>query len=487
MSNRGNRRLGVGAVLAILGISVILLHTAVTGAVFSISASRSAARWESRLGEVIRESLVQELRRLAAIREGLTADGARDILSRRMESSRFAVVFDTEGRLLYWYVAGESWVDRGIPVGPASYDAARRRLAQLLAEHPLDGRSVSVSATEEFEADLIAGPMALPVENYRGELYGTLVAGAVDLGGESSAGALFASALTSLIAAVLTAAGVGLAVVLYLAAAAERATRALASSLEALAGASYNGEVPRFRILQFDRIAESASTLASALAREHELRVRWVRNIAHDLKTPVAALRAQFSGISEGVLPATPERISRLDRQLTTVEELIADFMLLTRLEAPEFSPKREKIAPRELLHAMRRRFGDLFEAQGRVFRTAATGELPNCHADRWLLERALANLIENARVHGHGEVALEASGTESTILYTVTNGGEIEASILDTITEPSVRGEPSTAGHGLGLSIAKAVATTHGGTLAIACREDRVLAELRLPCGPAA
>lgn len=168
MSNRGNRRLGVGAVLAILGISVILLHTAVTGAVFSISASRSAARWESRLGEVIRESLVQELRRLAAIREGLTADGARDILSRRMESSRFAVVFDTEGRLLYWYVAGESWVDRGIPVGPASYDAARRRLAQLLAEHPLDGRSVSVSATEEFEADLIAGPMALPVENYRG-------------------------------------------------------------------------------------------------------------------------------------------------------------------------------------------------------------------------------------------------------------------------------------------------------------------------------
>ncbi len=273
-------------------------------------------------------------------------------------------------------------------------------------------------------------------------------------------------------AAAALAAAVGFAFVFALPMASHAA--ALSRSLELIGSGRRDVVPPEGAVAELNSIARSAAELQERLGREEALRRQWAADVAHDLRTPLAALRASLEAMADGVLEATPARIEGSLRQLRTLERLTADLSLLTVLESPSFAPKREELDGAAAAESAAERFRD--RPDGRELRLELQ-EL-RLSADPALLDRALSNLLDNALRYGRPDRPVmlrtdrDGAGRPR---FSVENGGTIGEEVLPRIFDRLYRGDGGrgTPGSGLGLSIARAVAEAHGAELAASCDRE--------------
>lgn len=198
--------------------------------------------------------------------------------------------------------------------------------------------------------------------------------------------------------------------------------------------------------------------------------------IGHDLKTPLAALRVRIEGVAD-----TAQR----DKMAGTIEEItrvLDDILSLARVGRP--SDPMEKTDLATLVTSVVEEFEDMGE-------DVTLDEMPRLVLplrETWL-RRALRNLIGNAtRYGGNAHVSLGTEGRMA-LIRIEDNGPGIPAEEIDQMLEPFTRGDPSrnraTGGAGLGLTLARAIADQHGGSLHLANRpQGGLVAELRLPLG---
>lgn len=198
--------------------------------------------------------------------------------------------------------------------------------------------------------------------------------------------------------------------------------------------------------------------------------------IGHDLKTPLAALRIRIESVSDEA-----ER----QKMAATVEEItrtLDDILSLARVGRP--SDPLQKTELSALVAAVVEEYEDM----GENAVLGDTARIVLSIRETWL-RRALRNLISNAlRYGGNARVTLGREGDEAVIRIADDGPGIPEGEIAG-LFEPFARGEPSrnrmTGGAGLGLTLARAIAEQHGGSLRLANRpEGGLLAELRLPLG---
>ncbi len=184
--------------------------------------------------------------------------------------------------------------------------------------------------------------------------------------------------------------------------------------------------------------------------------------IGHDLKTPLAALRVRIESVEDD---------SERARMATTIEDItrtLDDILSLARVGRP--SDPQE---PTEL-SALVASVVEEYEDMGEPVTLADTRRVVATLRPTWV-RRALRNLIGNAlRYGGTAHVALERDALSARIRIT-DEGPGIPPDQLAAMLEPFTRGEPSrnseTGGAGLGLTLARAIAEQHGGTLALANR----------------
>ena len=100
----------------------------------------------------------------------------------------------------------------------------------------------------------------------------------------------------------------------------------VARGIRAIAEGNLEREIPEGGADEISKIAHAANNLRSQLKREQLLRVQWAQDIAHDLRTPVSALKAQFEGMSDGVLPLN---IARIEQNLTEIHRVEKLFLHL--------------------------------------------------------------------------------------------------------------------------------------------------------------
>jgi len=196
--------------------------------------------------------------------------------------------------------------------------------------------------------------------------------------------------------------------------------------------------------------------------------------IGHDLKTPLAALRVRIESV--------PDETQR-KRMAQSIEELttsLDDILNLARVGRASEPPARTDCAA--LAASLVSEYEDMGEPV-----TMAEGERIIASVRVTWLRRALRNLIGNAVRYGksaHINVAQKDSYVEFAI---EDNGPGIPEERIAGLMEPFARGEESrsraTGGTGLGLTLARAVAEQHGGTLTLANRtEGGLRAVIRLP-----
>lgn len=260
----------------------------------------------------------------------------------------------------------------------------------------------------------------------------------------------------------------------------ERQSASLVKALEQMASGARGVAIPDCPVTEFGCIARASSTLQENLSREEGLRRQWAADVAHDLRTPLAVLRGQFEGMIDGVFAADPERIARLERELSRLEALVNSLALLSRIETPGFAVAKKPVNAAAFLSEAAGRFDA--EAAARGFSLIVDSRPVTILADSDLLARAVDNLVSNAIRYGvpGGAIRLRCVGTgqNSGGEITVENDGVIEAALLPRLFDRLFRADSSrnTEGSGLGLSIARAIVAAHGGTIRAESDESKLV-----------
>ncbi|MEO6598740.1 MAG: ATP-binding protein [Polyangiaceae bacterium] len=186
-------------------------------------------------------------------------------------------------------------------------------------------------------------------------------------------------------------------------------------------------------------------------------------DLSHELKNPVAAIRASAEVLEESALeePVEARRfVARIREATARIERLLSELLSLARIEARGV----ESFAPVDLSELTRRAIDSLSDAHGRIGLHAA-GDTRVRGDELWLL-RALVNLIENGLTHGDRDARLsvEVSRVEDWVNLTVVSQGSISSHVRERLFQRFVTTRPDKGGTGLGLAIVRAVTEAHGG-----------------------
>jgi two-component system OmpR family sensor kinase len=206
-----------------------------------------------------------------------------------------------------------------------------------------------------------------------------------------------------------------------------------------------------------DEVGELAGTLNAMLAsleRAREAEHRFVGDASHELRTPLTALRGNAAFIARhGPDPAV---LADIEAGAARLSELLDDLLALAREDAA--APARgEPVALEELARAA--------GADGVQIERPVTVD-----GERAALERALDNLVRNARKHGTGRVTVTVGGDDGWAFVRVQDEGPgIPAAEADQAFERFWRGAGARGeGSGLGLAIVRAIAERHGGRVEV-------------------
>lgn len=181
-------------------------------------------------------------------------------------------------------------------------------------------------------------------------------------------------------------------------------------------------------------------------------------SLAHDLRTPLARLRSRLETLPEGA----PRSAALEDAErLSTIFDTI---MRVAKIEAAQGQAGLKKVDLGALITDVADIFAPVVEDAGKVLVTDLNAP-SRVMADRDMLIQALANLIQNALVHGGDRITLFADASQ---LGVADNGPGVDPANYAEIVKPMVRLDAARAtdGSGLGLALVRAVADRHGATL---------------------
>ncbi|MEU8344455.1 His Kinase A (phospho-acceptor) domain-containing protein [Actinomadura meyerae] len=236
----------------------------------------------------------------------------------------------------------------------------------------------------------------------------------------------------------------------------------------------------------YDRLAASHEREQALEASRREL-VAWV---SHDLRTPLAGLRAMAEALEDEVVADahTVHRYhGRIRVEVERLAEMVDDLFELSRIHAGALRLSRERVGLADLVAEAVAGTEALARAKGVRLRGDAREGLP-VQVDAGELGRALRNLVVNAIRHTPSDGAVEIIGevADGEARVTVADAcGGIPEDDLPRVFDVAFRGEAARTpggGAGLGLAIARGIVEAHAGHIGVANDGPGCRFEVRLP-----
>ena len=245
-------------------------------------------------------------------------------------------------------------------------------------------------------------------------------------------------------------------------------------------GSAETDAAPRELALVLDDLAETRRTLAESRARERaaeQARQELVSFMSHDLRTPLAGLRALSEGLEDGVIADVPRAMAHLRATVARMSVLVDDLFALSRVQGITEAKPQTMVSLTELISDV----ASESAATARTQKVRLEVDLPENDRLAVLgsaddLARALSNLATNAIRHTDPGLVVQLEGRRADdghIRVSVSDGcGGIPESSLARVFDTGWRGTPSRSGDdggaGLGLAIARAVVESHGGEISV-------------------
>lgn len=241
------------------------------------------------------------------------------------------------------------------------------------------------------------------------------------------------------------------------------------------------------RLDQQVRAAAEASAELEASQELERRRREMVTWISHDLRTPLAGMRAMTEALEDGVAPEPERYLRQLRGEVDHLSRMVDDLLALSRLQSGALDLRRDVVDLRDVLSDTLASAEPL--ARERGVRLEGSAE-DHCEvwADGRELGRAVTNLLGNAVRHTAtgSRVAVAATAEGGTVTITVADecGGIPEAD-LERLFEPGWRGTTARTpggGAGLGLAVVQEIVAAHGGTVGVANTASGCVFTVALP-----
>lgn len=212
---------------------------------------------------------------------------------------------------------------------------------------------------------------------------------------------------------------------------------------------------------------------AAALAQANDLRGALLAAVSHDLRTPLASIKASVTSLLQTDVEFTPQQhrtfLEAVDEEADRLDRLVGNLLDMSRLQAGALTVQTRPTSLEEVVPAA---LAGLGPSADRV-RVDVAESLPQIQADPALLERVVANLVSNALAYSPDDqpVDVSAAAEGDRVLLTVADQGRgIPAGDRDRVFQPFQRlGDSGDGGVGLGLAVARGFATAMDAALTVA------------------
>ena len=253
--------------------------------------------------------------------------------------------------------------------------------------------------------------------------------------------------------------------------------RKLTKAADSIAGGNLSQKVDFHSSDEIGRLAQSFNTMSVNLQNAQKQREHMMADVAHELRTPLAAIQATIEGIQDGIFPADNEQISAIYSQTTILNRLIEDLRLLTLAEAGQLKLERQ---PHQI-NLLLQQIADGYQAQakrnGIDLEINLTEPLPEVNIDGDRFTQIITNLLANSFRYTppNGKVILHTQYDANLhqVLISITDTGSgIDPESLPNVFDRFYRGDKSrsraSGGSGLGLAIAKQLVESQEGKITV-------------------
>lgn len=254
-----------------------------------------------------------------------------------------------------------------------------------------------------------------------------------------------------------------------------RPVEELAASAESVAAGRYDVGVPDASFSsELHQLGDSFTRMAHRLAETENTRTRLLADLAHELRTPLATLEAYIDGMEDDVLVQDAAAYETMRLQVGRLRRLATDLRESSAAEEHALGIVLERIDSCVVARTAVAAAAPRFLAKGVALDLVDANQPSWILGDSVRLQQVLANLLDNALRHtprgGRVTVAL-AVGTSSVQFRVIDTGEGIPPDELPLVFERFHRVDTSRvssdgSGSGLGLTIARAIVSDHGGAL---------------------
>jgi signal transduction histidine kinase len=254
-----------------------------------------------------------------------------------------------------------------------------------------------------------------------------------------------------------------------------RPVEELADSAESVAAGDYAVDVPDATFSsELHQLSASFTNMAHRLAETEVTRTRLLADLAHELRTPLATLEAYIDGLEDDVLPRDAAAWQTMRTQVDRLRRLSVDLRETAAAEEHALGLVIERVDVAAVVGAAVAAAAPRYQAKDvELAEEIASGHIW-VDADQVRVGQVMANLLDNALRHTPtgGRVVVTARMDAARAVISVSDTGEgIPSGHLSAVFDRFHRVDSSRVsndggGSGLGLTIARAIVTDHGGTL---------------------
>jgi len=261
-----------------------------------------------------------------------------------------------------------------------------------------------------------------------------------------------------------------------------------------VAGGDYSERIDlasRYSRYEGGQLAYAFNHMADNLEKIEKLRKNMVADISHELRTPLTNLRGYLEGLSDEVIPPSPETFRMLEQEVLRLVNLVEDLQQLAKADAALVFLNRRELSLHDLLGQIMDLYRPNYQEKELVvdWRLDPAADLVTGDPDKLL--QAIRNLVDNAWKYTptKGTVTIATQRTPEGVKTVVANTGPvIAAQDVPYLFERFFRADRSRArareagGAGIGLAIVKELIEAHGGTVGAASDGDGTRVWFTLP-----